>query len=1644
MKRQILLLALFSLVILIVSGCGSANGNSGGGGPVSVEVIPSAARLDEGTSWTFHATVLNDASNSAVTWSVTGDATLSQQTANSVLVTAGNTTGSFVLKASSVNDPADTSVADSSVDAPPAISNGSALPAGTTGQPYTGTVTATGGTAPLMWSVSSGSLPTGLTINSGTGAISGTPTAAGTFNFSIQVMDSANVPQSQTSAESITIHPGLSINAVIPPTAIIGSPYSLTISATGGTTPYNWAVSAGALPTGLSLNATSGSVSGTPSAAGNFSPTIQVADSSNPPVTATASLNMTASQPLAISSSALLDATVGTPYTGGINVTGGTSPLTFSISAGSLPAGVSLNAQTGALSGTPTTAVASSFTVHVADSSTPAQTPSKSFSLRANAALNISTSTLPSAALGAPYDGTIVVLGGVAPLTFTISSGSLPGGLSLNSTTGIITGTPTASGTFNFTVQVTDSANPPRSTSIPLSITVNSQFAVTSPAPLNGILGIPYAYVPTVSAGGVLPLAWTISTGALPAGLSVNSATGVIAGTPSAAGTSNFTLKVTDSSTPTPQVALFPAVITINNPLAIVLSTLPNGIIGVPFTATLTTTGAVPPLTWSITAGALPTGLTLNASTGVISGSPTASGTANFTVQVADSTNPVRTATQAMSIAVNSLLSITPITLPNAVLSVSLSPITFSATGGVAPLTWSISSGSLPAGLSLSAAGVITGIPTAAGLASFTVQVMDHSAPAQTATLAVSLQVNSLLSITTSVLPDAISGVPYVGALVSTGGVTPLTWSITSGALPAGLSLNATTGAITGLSTATGTSSFTAQVTDSSHPAQVKTLSATIRTDSVLSIVPTSLPAAVLGLLYNTTLTANGGVGPFTWSVSSGSLPAGLSLSSSGVLTGTPTIGGAVNFTLQVTDHSSPAQTATLPVSISVNALLSITSATLPDAISGVPYLGTLLTTGGVPPITWAVTAGSLPAGLTLKTSTGLITGTTTGSGTSAFTIQATDGETPAQVKTSSVSIRTDAPLSIVTNTLPDAIAGLLYNTTLSTTGGVGPVTWSVTGGTLPSGLSLNASTGVLTGTPTGTPAGVSLTLQAKDSSSPPQIQTTTLNLNLRAQLVITPVTLPPALLGLSFNASLQATGGVGPYVWSITSGSLPSGLSIDANTGVLSGIPSALLSANFTVQVTDSGDPAQTATLALSLGVTAPGVNNALFTGNYAFLFNGFDPSGNPIAMAGSIAADGAGLVTGGSIDINGAAGAKTNLAVTAGTFALNGDNRGTLSLTTSAGTQQFAVALDATGALGQFIETDVSSPTVIRGNGLLKQQSSSAFSNGSIMGGYAFGFSGATSALNRSGLVGAFTANGSGGISSGLVDANSFGTVTANKSILNTSTYSISASGRGTLTLKASGLSTVSGVVYVIDSGDMFFLRTDNFVAGTDLLSGEIVSQTGNPYALLPLVATGVLHVSGNASTTATSVGAGLVVSTGLGVLAGTFDANNNGTISSTLLAVGNYSISSPATGRGSMTFAGNTYTIYLYSPSSAFVMDASSSQVKTGQLEGQSVQPINLGSITGNYVLGTDANTNASVTLESGVFSLLNTDAFSGTTDTNATGDVVSTGNLLSGTISLSSDGRITINTGVVYVVSPNRFIQVGTTSGQTNAALVIGNK
>src|SRR4029450_657240 len=136
-----------------------------------------------------------------------------------------------------------------------------------------------------------------------------------------------------------------------------------------------------------------------------------------------------------------------------------------------------------------------------------------------------------------------------------------------------------------------------------------------------------------------------------------------------------------------------------------------------------------------------------------------------------------------------------------------------SVTGGTPAYSWSLAIGALPAGLSLSAAGVSSGASNTAGTSNFTVGVTDSGA--RTALQALSITINPALSITTTSLPVGVVSAAYSATLVAAGGTTPYTWAVTVGTLPAGLSLNASTGAISGIPTTPGTSSITVQVTDS-------------------------------------------------------------------------------------------------------------------------------------------------------------------------------------------------------------------------------------------------------------------------------------------------------------------------------------------------------------------------------------------------------------------------------------------------------------------------------------------------------------------------------------------------------------------------------------------------------------------------------------------------------------------------------------------------------------------------------------------------------------------------------------------------------------------------------------------------------------
>jgi hypothetical protein len=250
------------------------------------------------------------------------------------------------------------------------------------------------------------------------------------------------------------------------------------------------------------------------------------------------------------------------------------------------------------------------------------------------------------------------------------------------------------------------------------------------------------------------------------------------------------------------------------------------------------------------------------------------------------------------------------------------------------------------------------------------------------------------------------------------------------------------------------------------------------------SIITSFLNSLNVSVPFAQTLVATGTI-PITWAVTSGTLPAGLSMNTSGSVSGTPTTVAAYSFTVTATNSVG---TDVQAYTGSVNAALTpptITTTTLSGMTQGVAFSQTLAATGDTP-LSWAVTAGSLPTGLTLNSSTGAIAGTPSGSGSYSFTVSATNSAgTDPQAYSGTIAAGA-APPDITTTSLGTVTATVAYTRTLTATGAT-PITWAVTTGSLPAGLSLNGTTGVISGTPTTTGA-YSFTITATNSTgSDPQ-----------------------------------------------------------------------------------------------------------------------------------------------------------------------------------------------------------------------------------------------------------------------------------------------------------------------------------------------------------------------------------------------------------------------------------------------------------------------------------------------------------------------------------------------------------------------------
>jgi hypothetical protein len=638
---------------------------------------------------------------------------------------------------------------------------------------------------------------------------------------------------------------------------------------------------------------------------------------------------------------------------------------------------------------------------------------------------------------------------------------------------------------------------------------------------------------------------------------------------------------------------------------------LPEAAIGKPYSASLSASGGTGDFTWSVSGGALPAGLSLTPSTGAVTGTPTALGKSTFTVHVTDTGPPTQFATGVVVVHVVKPLAVDTSSLPGGTVGDSYSR-SLAALGGTPPYRWSISpgTGTLPSGLRLDATtGAITGTPTASGNSTFVVQVSDSASPSQSATESLSVDVANPLSMSTLTLPTAVVNSSYSQTLSAFGGSQPYTWSVTSGSLPAGLTLSPGSGTLTGTPTATGSSTFTVQVVDSDQPALSASRTFTVMVVTAFNATTSSLPTGKVGKAYSAQLTATGGVSPYVWSLQ-GTLPDGLQLSPSGAITGTPTATGIFPFTVQVVDSSSPPLSTTASLSITVVSPLSITTASLPEGVTGIGYSQTVQATGGTQPYTWSVSSGSLPTGLSLSASTGEISGEPVDTGTTSFTISVTDSDTPTAQSTSlSTSITVVEPLAFTEPTLPDGVQGDDYSpvTPNHVSGGSGNYTWSITSGVLPAGLSLDSSTGTISGTVSASAAlgaqNFTLTVaDAVDSSITSSQQET---ITVYAPLQITSAQLN-ATADASFSQNLNSyvTGGRAPYTFSALT---IDNLSVDTSTGVISGTPDApcagggtatadgeaiqvncpVSTYNATVTVTDANGTSVTAPLVLNVMVT-------------------------------------------------------------------------------------------------------------------------------------------------------------------------------------------------------------------------------------------------------------------------------------------------------------------------------------------------------------------------------------------------------------------------------------------------------------------------
>ncbi|SDG24904.1 gliding motility-associated C-terminal domain-containing protein [Pedobacter terrae] len=1091
-----------------------------------------------------------------------------------------------------------------------------ALPNGLTGTVYpTQTIpAATGGTG--LYTYTATGVPPGLTFNPTTREITGTPTQPGTYTIPVTVVDANG--NTLISNYTLKITDPLLLTTAILADGTTGTVYTTQIipSAIGGTTPYTY--SATGLPPGLAFNPSTRAITGTPTTIGAYTVAVTVTDADGKTVTTNYTINI--NNPLLLPAATLPDGTEGTVYTMQTlpAATGGVGPYTYVGS--NLPAGLSFNPTTREITGTPTQAGNDVISLTVTDSQ--GKTASNTYPIKINGTLNLPTKTLPNGIVGTSYlpQTLPAVTGGTSPYTYAATN--LPPGLSFNPTTREITGTPTQGGTYNVSLTATDANNNKATTTYTITVTVNAPVVASATVCAGSTATLT---VSNLQAG--VTYNWYASTGSTPL-VTGNNGTFV---TPVINSATVFYVEAVSGTAISSRTSV---TVSVNPPATLATVTTNNQVINSGQTTTLTATAdAGNTIAWfdAPSAGT-------QVGTGTSFTTPALTATKIYYIETTSSNGcknasrvPVTVtvingngatacnAANSQNTGINGICllcavngagnstdtdanNFTRISLAVGVTATGYQQLIFPSTG--------VATDSIRLDLALP-----TGLTDVGLLNNVTITVLNGTTVVKTVQLNGALLSLQLLSgnrfaatvlaggaydrvqISFGALASALTSLDIYGATVvypnptfingaqsicagstatlsatANGGTTLAWFDAPTGGNQVGTGANFTTPALT------ATTTYYVQVSKG-------TCSNATRVPVVVTVNPAIVFAGVT--LTNATIAspyskqlpvATGGTPGYTYALATGSsLPAGLTLSASGLVSGTPTATGNPTFDVLVTDTKGCNTTATF--TLTVTPALALAEGALPNGVTGIAYTtnGIPAVTGGTGPYTYSATG--VPPGLTFDPATREITGTPTQIGT--FTIPVTVTDANGNTITASYTLKVTDSLVLPAATLANGTTGTVYPTQTipSATGGSTPYTYAASG--LPPGLAFNPATREITGTPTqsGTFT-VPVTVTDADG------KTATNNYTV---VVVDPLLLPAATLPDGTEGTVYATqilppaiGGVGPYTY--IASNLPAGLTFNPTTREVFGTP--IQAGNYSIGVTATDGEGRTASNNYSLKV--------------------------------------------------------------------------------------------------------------------------------------------------------------------------------------------------------------------------------------------------------------------------------------------------------------------------------------------------------------------------------------------------------------------------------------------------------------------------